>query len=166
MLKPFSSPVLGARLPHLLPYLMPGDGGRGGLRPETPCEARFSGVFRSGTTPSLARSESRAGAGVHVRRVNPEEFQRCVTRLTIKLRDMAVNAGVPEDECTDLETVLAALPPVSRDRASVLLEGVRVHSEDKCMSLAAGFLLNLAQDVWNAPFLTVSSMTGFSRSSP
>lgn len=86
--------------------------------------------------------------------VKPEEFQRCVTRLTVKLRDMAVNAGVPEDECTDLESVLAALPPVSRDRASVLLEGVRVHSEDKCMSLGAVFLLNLAQDVWNAPFLS------------
>ena len=34
------------------------------------------------------------------------------------------------------------------------------------MSLGAVFLLNLAQDVWNAPFRPVSSMTGFSRSSP
>jgi hypothetical protein len=65
-----------------------------------------------------------------------------------------VRAGVPEDECTDLECIFAGLPPISCDRASVLLEGVRVHSEDKCMSLAAGFLLNLAHEIWNAPFLS------------
>src|SRR5688500_16625106 len=88
--------------------------------------------------------------------ITPEAFQRCVTQLLIRLQDIAVRAGVPEHECSDLEATLAVLPPCARERASVLLEGVRAHSDDKCLSMAAGYILKLGHDVWNAPFFAAT----------
>src|SRR4051794_39203500 len=96
--------------------------------------------------------------------ITPEAYERCVTQLTMRLRDIAMRAGVPEDECSDLEATLEVLPPFARERASVLLEGVRAHSDDKCMSVAAGFLLTVAHEVWNAPY-AAPTKTRFSRSS-
>ena len=79
--------------------------------------------------------------------------------MALKLRDIAHRAGVPEDECIDLEATLAALPPFSRERASVLFQGVRAETEDTCMALAAGYVLTLAQDVWGGPFVSEPAMT-------
>ncbi len=66
---------------------------------------------------------------------------------------MAIRAGVPEHACVDLAGTLAALPPFARDRAAVMLEGVRIHAVDDhpAMSLAAGYVLTLARDVWDRP---------------
>ena len=92
--------------------------------------------------------------------ITPDQFERCITRLTLKLQDIAGRAGVPEDECADLEATLAALPPFSRERASVLLQGVRAQTDDTCMAVAAGYVLNLAQDVWSAPFVSEPATAG------
>jgi hypothetical protein len=86
--------------------------------------------------------------------VHPREFDRCVEVLTRKLEQTAARAGVADGERADLETTLAALPPFSRGRAAVLLEGIRVQADEEhpAMAFAADYVLKLAREVWdNAP---------------
>ena len=86
--------------------------------------------------------------------VYPDEFGRCVDLLTRKLEELAVKAGVADGECIDLEATLAALPPFSRDRAAILLEGIRVQADEDypAMAFAADYVRKLAREVWdNAP---------------
>jgi hypothetical protein len=60
--------------------------------------------------------------------VYPEQFERCVALLTQRLQTMASRGGVADEDCADLQSTLAALPPFSRDRASVMLQGVRAQT--------------------------------------
>ncbi len=85
-------------------------------------------------------------------RPDPAEFERCVSHLCIKIETIAVRAGVPGADCSDLEGMLAAMPPLVRDRAKLMLEGIEIHTEydDPVMTLAARYILRLAQDVWAA----------------
>jgi hypothetical protein len=85
-------------------------------------------------------------------RPDPAEFERCVSHLCIKLETIAVRAGVPGADCSDLEGMLAAMPPLVRDRAKLMLEGIEIHTEydEPVMALAARYVVRLAQDVWAA----------------
>jgi hypothetical protein len=83
--------------------------------------------------------------------VDPREFERCVGLLTRKLEETAVRAGIADGECIDLDSTLAALPPFSRDRAAVLLQGIRMQAEEEypAMAFAADYVLKLAREVWD-----------------
>jgi hypothetical protein len=83
--------------------------------------------------------------------VYPPEFERCVELLTRKLEEIAARAGVPDAECETLESTLAALPPFSRDRAAVILEGISVQAGDEfpAMAFAASYVRKLAREVWD-----------------
>ena len=85
-------------------------------------------------------------------RPDPAEFERCVSHLCIKIETIAMRTGVPGADCSDLEGMLAAMPPLVRDRAKLMLEGIEIHTEydDPVMTLAARYILRLAQDVWAA----------------
>jgi hypothetical protein len=85
-------------------------------------------------------------------RPEPAEFRRNVELLARKLDNIAAGAGVPESECTDLESTLAALPPFARGRVAVLLQGIHVQAEEDnpAMAMAAHYVLALAQEVWDA----------------
>src|SRR5215211_2514868 len=85
-------------------------------------------------------------------RPDPAEFERCVSHLCIKLETIAVRAGVPGADCSDLEGMLAAMPPLVRDRAKLMLEGIEIHTEydEPVMALAARYVVRLAEDVWAA----------------
>jgi hypothetical protein len=76
---------------------------------------------------------------------------------------MAARAGVPDEECADLEATLAALPPFSRDRASVMLQGVRAQTGDECMAFAASYILKLADEVWDDQPASIAALTGASK---
>jgi hypothetical protein len=83
-------------------------------------------------------------------RPDPAEFKRCVTLLSRKLESIAAMAGVPDRDCIDLESTLAALPFFTRSRASIVLEGVRAQSldDDPTMAFAAEYVLSLAHEIW------------------
>jgi hypothetical protein len=83
--------------------------------------------------------------------VYPEEFDRRVEILTRKLEEIATRAGLPESELETLESTLAALPPFSRDRAAIMLEGIGVQAEEAfpAMAFAARYVLRLAREVWD-----------------
>lgn len=82
--------------------------------------------------------------------VHPREFHRCVELLTRKIEEIAKRAGVSEAEFVDLEGVLAALPPVSRERAAVVLQGISIQADEEfpAMAFAASYLLKLAGEIW------------------
>jgi hypothetical protein len=86
------------------------------------------------------------------RHVEPVEFQRCVALLSRKIGDLAVRAGVPEEECLDLERILTALPSLSRSRAYVILGGIDVQASkgSPAMAMAARYVRALADDVWDS----------------
>ena len=73
--------------------------------------------------------------------VYPEQFEQCVALLTQRLQTIASRADVADEDCADLQATLAALPAVSRDRASVMLQGVRAQTGDPCMAFAASYVL-------------------------
>ena len=88
----------------------------------------------------------------------PEQFERCVALLTQRLQTMAARAGVADEDCADLQTTLEALPPFSRDRASVMLQGVRAQTGDPCMAFAASYVLNLAAEIWEGEPASIAAM--------
>jgi hypothetical protein len=96
------------------------------------------------------------------RRVNRAEFGHCVSLLRHKLETMAIKAGVPESEETDLESLLASLPPFYRDRAAVMLQGITVQAEEEfpAMAFSARYVLSLARDVWDTSPVPVPAFAG------
>ncbi len=85
-------------------------------------------------------------------RPDPAEFERCVSHLCLKIETIAVRAGVLGADCSDLEGMLRAMPPLTRDRVRLMLEGIEIHTEydEPVMALAARYVLRLAEDVWQA----------------
>ena len=85
-------------------------------------------------------------------RLDPAAFERCVSHLCIKIEPVALRAGVPGADCSDLEGMLAEMPPLTRARVKLMLEGIEIHTEydEPVMALAARYVLRLAQDVWAA----------------
>jgi hypothetical protein len=83
--------------------------------------------------------------------VYPQEFERCVAVLSRKLEEVAVRAGVPDSECTDLERILAVLPAIARARADILLGGIELQAGEQypAMAFAARYVLKLAREVWD-----------------
>lgn len=94
--------------------------------------------------------------------VYPREFDRCVELLTRKIEEIAKRAGVHESEFGDLESVLAALPPVLRERAAVLLEGISIQADEEfpAMAFAASYVLKLAEEIWKTRRRPPSFVTG------
>lgn len=92
--------------------------------------------------------------------IYPREFHRCVELLTHKLAEIATRAGVREDECQTLESILAVLPPASRQRAAVVLNGIQVQSDEEypTMVVAARYVLRLAEEVWEGSALPVAAL--------
>lgn len=82
--------------------------------------------------------------------VHPSEFERCVALLTDKLQEISLRAGVAEEDCGHLEAMLAALPPIWRKRATVVLDGIQMQAaeESPAMAIAARYVLRLAEEVW------------------
>ncbi len=89
---------------------------------------------------------------IGLRRIDPAEFERCVSQLCIKVESISLRGGVLGADCSDLEGMLAAMPPLVRDRAKLMLEGIEIHTEydEPVMALAARYVLRLAEDVWQA----------------
>ena len=83
-------------------------------------------------------------------RPDPAALERCVSHLCIKIETVAVRAGVPGADCSDLEGMLAEMPPLIRDRVKLMLEGIEIQTEydDPVMALAARYVVRLAQTVW------------------
>jgi len=83
-------------------------------------------------------------------RPDPAAFQRCVSHLCVKIESVALRAGVPGADCSDLEGMLAEMPPLIRDRVKLMLEGIGIQTEydDPVMALAARYVISLAQTVW------------------
>jgi hypothetical protein len=98
--------------------------------------------------------------------VYPEQFERCVALLTQRLQTMAARAGVADEDCADLQATLAALPPFSRDRASVMLQGVRAQTGDPGIAFAASYVLNLAAEIWEGEPASIATMAGSLRQDP
>ena len=84
-------------------------------------------------------------------RPDPAAFERCVSRLCLKIEAISIRAGVPGADCSDLEGMLAAMPPLIRDRVKLMLEGIAIQTEfdEPDMTLAARYILRLAQTVWD-----------------
>jgi len=72
-----------------------------------------------------------------------------------QLEEIATRAGLPESELETLESTLAALPPFSRDRASIMLERIGVQAEEAfpAMAFAARYVLRLAREIWDVGLL-------------
>jgi hypothetical protein len=85
-------------------------------------------------------------------RPDPAAFERCVSQLCLKIEAISHRAGVAGADCSDLEGMLAEMPPLIRDRVKLMLEGIEIHTEydDPVMALAARYILRLAQNVWEA----------------
>ena len=100
------------------------------------------------------------------RRIEPAEFQRCVALLSRKIEDLAARAGVPEEERLDLEGILTALPPSSRGRASLILDGIDVQASEgsPAMAMAARYVRALAKDVWDPAHQPAAAANGRERS--
>ena len=82
--------------------------------------------------------------------VHPHVFERCVDQLCHKLQQIAGRAGVPDHDCCDLESTLAAMPRVCRSQAQAMLNGLQLQTYDDfpAMAFAAKYVLNLAQQIW------------------
>lgn len=82
--------------------------------------------------------------------IYPRDFHRCVELLTHKLAEIAMRSGAREEECQSLESILTVLPPTSRQRASVVLNGIQVQSDEEypVMAVAARYVLKLAEEIW------------------
>ena len=93
------------------------------------------------------------------RPIEPVEFQRAVALLTQKIDALSGFKGEQASGYVDLQDALASLAPVSRDRASVLLDGIAMEAADEnpAMAMAARYVRALAQEVWNAAQLTRST---------
>ena len=98
--------------------------------------------------------------------VYPEQFEQCVALLTQRLQTIASRADVADEDCADLQATLAALPAVSRDRASVMLQGVRAQTGDPCMAFAASYVLNLAAEIWEGEPASIAAMAASFRQDP
>ena len=63
-----------------------------------------------------------------------------------------MRAGVPEEECLDLERILTARPSLSRSRAYVILDGINVQAlkGSPAMAMAARYVRALADGVWDS----------------
>jgi hypothetical protein len=61
---------------------------------------------------------------------------------------LAIRAGVPEGDRTDVQTILILLPVFARPGASMLLQGIQAADESPGMVFAARYVLSLAQEVW------------------
>jgi hypothetical protein len=85
-------------------------------------------------------------------RPDPAVFERSVHQLCVKIETIALRADMPGADCSDLEGMLAEMPPLVRDRAQLMLEGIAIHTEydDPVMALAARYIMRLAQAVWEA----------------
>jgi hypothetical protein len=85
-------------------------------------------------------------------RPDPAAFERCVSRLCLKIEAISVRGGVPGADCGDLEGMLAAMPPLIRDRVKLMLEGINIQAEftEPDMALAARYIQRLAETVWEA----------------
>lgn len=57
-----------------------------------------------------------------------------------------------DGDCSDLEGMLAAMPPLVRDRVKLMLNGIDIQTEydEPIMALAARYVLRLAENVWEA----------------
>jgi hypothetical protein len=83
-------------------------------------------------------------------RPDPAAFEQCVSRLCFKIEAISIRAGVPGADCNDLEGMLAAMPPLIRDRVKLMLEGIAIQTEfdEPDMTLAARYILRLGQTIW------------------
>jgi hypothetical protein len=97
--------------------------------------------------------------------VEPAEFQRCVALLSRKMEDLAVCAGLPEEKRLDLEGILAALPPISRSRACIILDGIGAHASEEgtAMAVAARYVRALADDIWDTAHQPAAEANGRKR---
>ena len=78
------------------------------------------------------------------------EITRAIAALQLKVEEIAAKAGVPSG-CADMEATLGALPASMRRRLTVLLDAVRFNAElngNRAMAFAAGYVLNVARDIW------------------
>jgi hypothetical protein len=62
----------------------------------------------------------------------------CLELLNRRLFETAARAGVHDSECTDLEAILAALPPVSRFNAEGYLKNLMATTADPTERLCDG----------------------------
>jgi hypothetical protein len=83
-------------------------------------------------------------------RPDPAAFEQSVSRLCLRIETISVRAGVPGADCSDLEGMLTAMPPMVRDRVKLMLEGIAIQTEfdEPVMTLAARYILRLAENVW------------------
>ena len=74
-------------------------------------------------------------------RASAADIAHGISRLQIKIEDIAQEAGVDASHCIDLECTLEAMPYVVRRRVTVLLQAVQLQAElneNSAMVTAAG----------------------------
>jgi hypothetical protein len=78
------------------------------------------------------------------------EFGRCVGQLCIRVETIAMREGLSHADCSDLEGMLAAMPPLVRERVSLMLDGIHIQTEfeEPPIAFAARYLLRLAESIW------------------
>ena len=104
------------------------------------------------------------------RQPDPEEFEQCVSHLCSKIEAVAIREGASDTDCHDLESTLAMMPPLVRERVQLALEAIQIQTEydHPAMCFAARYALRLAEDVWetNPHPMTRSVQLSAMRSKP
>jgi hypothetical protein len=86
-------------------------------------------------------------------RVDPDEFERCLSQLSLKIETIALGTHVPHLDYSDLDGLLGAIPLRAHVEVLAMLNdvGLKAEYDDPAMAFAARYLTRLAQDVWKAP---------------
>jgi hypothetical protein len=84
-------------------------------------------------------------------RPDPDEYEACVRLLCTKIETIALRSGAMVGDCSDLDGMLAAMPPEIRGRTALMLNAADIQAEynDPTMALAARYLLRLARGIWD-----------------
>ena len=69
--------------------------------------------------------------------------------IQAKVDEIAERVGIPAHERLSLESTLAAMPWPTRRHLGLVLQGMRVHTENPALVQAVNMVLSLAAQVWN-----------------
>jgi len=80
--------------------------------------------------------------------------------IQAKVDEIAERVGIPAHERLSLESTLAAMPWPTRRHLGLVLQGMRVHTENPALVQAINMVLSLAAQMWNNRVPGVTDETG------
>ena len=125
--------------------------------------ARAAVSSRTQLTQTFGRGRNIGPGGVFpslvskgVLRMSDGSFSPCardvacqLSVIQAKVDEIAERVGVPAHERLSLESTLAAMPWPTRRHLGLVLQAMRVHSENPALVQAVNMVLSLAAQVWN-----------------